>query len=233
MGRPRPRRPRGHPTARAGPRSGPHEPLAWPGHERAPAHVRVETSKARRAALQTVDPVLLPSWAEFATIVETPEDEHDRLLLARAGDLAGPSADHDRPGVGPQNEKGSGSRLVTPLPAGEQLLAAGASEAWRDRHRSGAQTLVAATRGPCRPTAGRSAHAHAGGAPAVPAIDLLTRQHTRHRGARQHELPPRRLGPGQGCRRPRWRRLAAPARPSAQPDEGQRPPSVRGMGPAG
>ncbi|MDD2818720.1 MAG: hypothetical protein PHN51_09620 [Candidatus Nanopelagicales bacterium] len=48
-------------------------------------HVRVETSKARRATMQTVDPVLLPSWAEFATIVETPEFEHDRLLLALMG----------------------------------------------------------------------------------------------------------------------------------------------------
>lgn len=48
-------------------------------------HVRVETSKARRAAMQSVDPVLLPSWAEFATIVTTPEFEHDRLLLALLG----------------------------------------------------------------------------------------------------------------------------------------------------
>lgn len=48
-------------------------------------HVRVETSKARRAAMQSVDPVLLPSWAEFATIVESPEGEHDRLLLALLG----------------------------------------------------------------------------------------------------------------------------------------------------
>ena len=48
-------------------------------------HVRVETSKARRAAMQTVDPVLLPSWAEFETLVETPEREHDRLLLALLG----------------------------------------------------------------------------------------------------------------------------------------------------
>lgn len=37
-------------------------------------HVRVEPSKARRAAMQTVDPVLLPSWSEFARLVETPED---------------------------------------------------------------------------------------------------------------------------------------------------------------
>ena len=35
--------------------------------------------------MQSVDPVLLPSWAEFATIVETPEHEHDRLLLALLG----------------------------------------------------------------------------------------------------------------------------------------------------
>lgn len=48
-------------------------------------HVRVETSKARRAATQTVDPVLLPSWAEFATLVETPEQEHDRVLMALLG----------------------------------------------------------------------------------------------------------------------------------------------------
>jgi integrase len=48
-------------------------------------HVRVETSKARRAAMQSADPVLLPSWAEFATLVETPEREHDRLLLALLG----------------------------------------------------------------------------------------------------------------------------------------------------
>ena len=48
-------------------------------------HVRVETSKARRAAMQSVDPVLLPSWAEFATIVSSPEDERDRLLLALLG----------------------------------------------------------------------------------------------------------------------------------------------------
>lgn len=49
------------------------------------AHVRIESSKARRAAMQTVDPVLLPSWSEFATLVETPEDEHDRLLIALLG----------------------------------------------------------------------------------------------------------------------------------------------------
>jgi integrase len=48
-------------------------------------HVRIESSKARRAAMQTVDPVLLPSWSEFATLVETPEDEHDRLLIALLG----------------------------------------------------------------------------------------------------------------------------------------------------
>lgn len=48
-------------------------------------HVRIETSKARRAALQTVDPVLLPSWAEFATLVSTPLAEHDRLLMALLG----------------------------------------------------------------------------------------------------------------------------------------------------
>lgn len=48
-------------------------------------HVRVETSKARRTAMQTVDPVLLPSWAEFATLVETPVQEHDRLLMALLG----------------------------------------------------------------------------------------------------------------------------------------------------
>lgn len=48
-------------------------------------HVRIETSKARRAAMQTVDPVLLPSWAEFATLVETPEHEHDRVLMALLG----------------------------------------------------------------------------------------------------------------------------------------------------
>lgn len=48
-------------------------------------HVRVETSKARRAAMQTVDPVLLPSWAEFAKLVETPVQEHDRLLMALLG----------------------------------------------------------------------------------------------------------------------------------------------------
>jgi integrase len=48
-------------------------------------HVRIETSKARRAAMQSVDPVLLPSWAEFATLVGTPEQEHDRLLLALLG----------------------------------------------------------------------------------------------------------------------------------------------------
>ena len=48
-------------------------------------HVRIESSKARRAAMQTVDPVMLPSWSEFATLVETPEDEHDRLLIALLG----------------------------------------------------------------------------------------------------------------------------------------------------
>ena len=48
-------------------------------------HVRIESSKARRAAMQTVDPVLLPSWTEFATLVETPENEHDRLLIALLG----------------------------------------------------------------------------------------------------------------------------------------------------
>ena len=48
-------------------------------------HVRIESSKARRAAMQTVDPVLLPSWAEFATLVETPDEEHDRLLIALLG----------------------------------------------------------------------------------------------------------------------------------------------------
>ena len=48
-------------------------------------HVRVETSKARRAAMQTVDPVLLPSWAEFAMLVQTPEDEDDRVLVALLG----------------------------------------------------------------------------------------------------------------------------------------------------
>ncbi len=35
--------------------------------------------------MQTVDPVMLPSWSEFATLVETPEDEHDRLLIALLG----------------------------------------------------------------------------------------------------------------------------------------------------
>lgn len=48
-------------------------------------HVRIETSKARRAAMQTVDPVLLPSWSEFATLVEAPELEHDRVLMALLG----------------------------------------------------------------------------------------------------------------------------------------------------
>lgn len=48
-------------------------------------HVRIESSKARRAAMQTVDPVLLPSWSEFATLVEMPEDEHDRVLIALLG----------------------------------------------------------------------------------------------------------------------------------------------------
>lgn len=48
-------------------------------------HVRVESSKARRAAMQTADPVLLPSWSEFATLVETPEEEHDRVLIALLG----------------------------------------------------------------------------------------------------------------------------------------------------
>ncbi len=48
-------------------------------------HVRIESSKARRAAMQTVDPVLLPSWSEFATLVETSEDEHDRVLIALLG----------------------------------------------------------------------------------------------------------------------------------------------------
>lgn len=48
-------------------------------------HVRVEASKARRAAMQRVDPVLLPSWAEFAILVETPEREHDRVLMALLG----------------------------------------------------------------------------------------------------------------------------------------------------
>lgn len=48
-------------------------------------HVRIESSKARRAAMQTVDPVLLPSSSEFATLVETPQKEHDRLLIALLG----------------------------------------------------------------------------------------------------------------------------------------------------
>lgn len=48
-------------------------------------HVRIETSKARRAAMQTVDPVLLPSWAEFATLVSAPVAEQDRLLMALLG----------------------------------------------------------------------------------------------------------------------------------------------------
>jgi integrase len=48
-------------------------------------HVRIESSKAQRAAMQTVDPVLLPSWSEVATLVETPEDEHARLLIALLG----------------------------------------------------------------------------------------------------------------------------------------------------
>jgi hypothetical protein len=57
--------------------------LAWEVREgrlgvNVATHVRIESSKARRAAMQTVDPVLLPSWGEFATLVETPEDEHDR-----------------------------------------------------------------------------------------------------------------------------------------------------------
>jgi integrase len=47
--------------------------------------VRVETSKARRAAMQTADPVLLPSWSEFAALVEAPDDERDRLLIAILG----------------------------------------------------------------------------------------------------------------------------------------------------
>ncbi len=64
--------------------------LAWEAREGRlgvnPAlHVRIESSKARRAAMQTADPVLLPSWAEFATLVETPEEEHDRLLIALLG----------------------------------------------------------------------------------------------------------------------------------------------------
>ena len=46
-------------------------------------HVRIESSKARRAAMQTVDPVLLPSWSDFATLVDTPEDEHDRPRLGQ------------------------------------------------------------------------------------------------------------------------------------------------------
>ena len=48
-------------------------------------HVRIESSKARRAAMQTVDPVMLPSWSEFATLVTSPEDQHDRLLIAVLG----------------------------------------------------------------------------------------------------------------------------------------------------
>lgn len=48
-------------------------------------HVRIETSKARRAAMQTVDPVLLPSWAEFATLVSAQVAEHDRFLMALLG----------------------------------------------------------------------------------------------------------------------------------------------------
>ncbi|MDI1290671.1 MAG: tyrosine-type recombinase/integrase [bacterium] len=48
-------------------------------------HVRIESSKARRAAMQTVDPVLLPSWGQFARLVDAPEDEHDRLFLALLG----------------------------------------------------------------------------------------------------------------------------------------------------
>lgn len=47
--------------------------------------VRVETSKARRAATQSADPVLLPSWAEFAALVCTPQTEEDRLLIALLG----------------------------------------------------------------------------------------------------------------------------------------------------
>jgi hypothetical protein len=57
--------------------------LAWEVREgrlgvNVATHVRIESSKARRAAMQTVDPVLLPPSGEFATLVETPEDEHDR-----------------------------------------------------------------------------------------------------------------------------------------------------------
>jgi integrase len=48
-------------------------------------HVRIESSKIRRAAMQAADPVLLPSWTEFATLVTTPEEQEDRLLLALLG----------------------------------------------------------------------------------------------------------------------------------------------------
>ena len=44
--------------------------------------VRLPTSKAKRAREQRSDAVLLPTWSELATLVETPNREEDRLLIA-------------------------------------------------------------------------------------------------------------------------------------------------------
>lgn len=64
--------------------------LAWETregrlHSSPMAHVRLETSKARRAATQVADPVLLPSWTEFAALVQAPRRETDRPLIALLG----------------------------------------------------------------------------------------------------------------------------------------------------
>ena len=44
--------------------------------------VRMPTSKAKRAREQRSDAVLLPTWSELATLVESPKREEDRLLIA-------------------------------------------------------------------------------------------------------------------------------------------------------
>lgn len=46
---------------------------------------RAPRTKAGRAARQTIDPVFLPSWAEFATLIESVDRWPDRLLVALMG----------------------------------------------------------------------------------------------------------------------------------------------------
>jgi integrase len=49
------------------------------------SQVRKETSKAGISARQSADQVLLPSWSEFAALVQAPAREEDRLLVALIG----------------------------------------------------------------------------------------------------------------------------------------------------